>query len=68
MNEHLEHMVSHIARYAMMPHWVEEMRRWTLELQKEHPTVFDGLGASVASRIAYLKEQAKTGGSHEDRN
>lgn len=56
-----ENLINHIARYAMMPHWVEEMRRWTLELQKEHPTVFGGLGAAVADRIKSLKEQAKTG-------
>lgn len=56
-----EQLINHIARYAMMPHWVEEMRRWTLELQKEHPTVFGGLGAAVAERIKSLKEQAKIG-------
>lgn len=56
-----ENLINHIARYAMMPHWVEEMRRWTLELQKEHPTVFGGLGAAVAERIKSLKEQANIG-------
>ena len=58
-----EHLINHIARFAMMPHWVEEMRRWTLELQKEHPTVFGGLGAAVAERIKSLQEQQKNGDS-----
>jgi len=49
----------------MMPHWVEEMRRWTLELQKEYPTVFGGLGAAVAERIKSLKEAQKNGESNE---
>ena len=58
-----ENIINHIARYAMMPHWVEEMRRWTLELQKEHPTVFGGLGVAVAERIKSLKERQKNGDS-----
>ena len=56
-----ENIVNHIARFAMMPHWLDEMRRWTLELQKEHPHIYGGLGAAVAERIKSLKEQSKDG-------
>lgn len=58
----IDNIVNHIAQFAMKPHWVDEMRRWTLELQKEHPTVFDGLGVAVAEQIKSLKEQSKDGG------
>jgi hypothetical protein len=61
MNEHLQHMVNHIARLAMMPAWIDEMRRWTKELEKHESGFYVGLGAAVAERIKLLKEQEKDG-------
>lgn len=50
-------MVDHIAKFAMMPHWLDEMRRFTKELQKQE--LFKGLGLAVAEKIKLLKEQQK---------
>lgn len=61
MNEHLEHMVSHIARFAMMPAWIDEMRRWTKELETHESGYYKGLGAAVADRLKLLREQNKDG-------
>jgi hypothetical protein len=65
MNEHLEHMVSHIARFAMMPAWIDEMRRWTKTLEEHESGMYKGLGLAVAERLKYLKEQQKTGTSDD---
>jgi hypothetical protein len=65
MNEHLQHMVNHISRLAMMPAWIDEMRRWTKELEKHESGFYVGLGAAVAERIKLLKEQKKGGKSNE---
>jgi hypothetical protein len=61
MNNHLEHMVSHIARFAMMPAWIDEMRRWAKELEQHESGYYKGLGVAVAERIKLLKELHKTG-------
>jgi len=65
MNNHLEHMVSHIARFAMMPAWIDEMRRWTKELEQHESGYYKGLGLAVAERIKLLKEQHKNGESND---
>lgn len=65
MNEHLEHMVSHIARFAMMPAWIDEMRRWTKELETHESGYYKGLGLAVAERIKLLKELQNTGTSND---
>ena len=65
MKEHLEHMTNHIAKLAMMPAWIDEMRRWTRELERHESGFYVGLGAAVAERIKSLKEQKKGGASNE---
>jgi IS5 family transposase len=65
MNEHLEHMTNYIAKLAMMPAWIDEMRRWTKELEANESGFYKGLGLKVAERIKSLKEQEKDGGSNE---
>lgn len=62
----LQYTINHFAKLALMPGWIDEARHSVMKLEKEHPDVYAGLGAAVASRIAYLKEQAKNGGSHEN--
>ena len=61
MKEHLEHMTNHIAKLAMMPAWIDEMRRFTKELESEESGFYKGLGVAVAERIKSLKEQQKNG-------
>ncbi len=68
MNEHLEHMTNHIAKLAMMPAWLDEMRRWTKELEANESGFYKGLGVAVAERIKSLKEQEKGGKLNEHRN
>ena len=58
---HLDHMVNHIARLAMMPAWIDEMRRWTLELEKHESGYYKGLGAAVKKRIELLRKQKQDG-------
>ena len=65
MKEHLDHMVNHIAKLAMMPAWLDEMRRFTKELEAEESGFYKGLGVAVAERIKSLKEQEKDGRSNE---
>jgi hypothetical protein len=65
MKEQLDHMVNHIASLAMNPAWIDEMRRFTKELESEESGFYKGLGVAVAERIKSLKEQAKNGGSNE---
>lgn len=65
MNEHLQHMVNHISRLAMMPAWIDEMRRFTKSLEQEESGFYKGLGAAVAERIKSLKEQEKGGRSND---
>jgi hypothetical protein len=68
MNEHFDHMVNHIAKLAMNPVWIDEMRRFTKELEKEESGLYKGLGVAVAGRIKSLKEQKKGGISNEYRH
>jgi len=56
-NEHFTRVVNHIAKFAMMPHWLEEMRRFTNELQQQK--IYQGLGLAVADKIKFLKDQQK---------
>jgi hypothetical protein len=49
----------------MMPAWIDEMRRWTKELEANESGFYKGLGLKVAERIKSLKEQKKDGGSNE---
>jgi hypothetical protein len=65
MKEHLNHMVNHIAKLAMNPAWIDEMRRFTKSLEQEESGFYKGLGLKVAERIKSLKEQEKDGGSNE---
>ena len=65
MKEHLEHMTNHIASLAMNPAWIDEMRRFTKELEKEESGFYKGLGVAVAERIKSLKEQKKGGRSND---
>jgi hypothetical protein len=65
MKEHLDHMVNHIAKLAMNPAWIDEMRRFTKELESDESGFYKGLGVAVAERIKSLKEQAKNGGSND---
>lgn len=58
-------MVSHIARFAMMPAWIDEMRRWTKELEQHESGYYKGLGVAVAERIKLLKEQKQSGQLNE---
>ena len=68
MKEHLDHMVNHIASLAMNPAWIDEMRRFTKELEKEESGFYKGLGLKVAERIKSLKEQQKNGDCGNDRD
>jgi hypothetical protein len=52
---YFDNIVDHIAKFAMMPHWLDEMRRFTKELQEQE--LFKGLGLAVADKIKSLKEQ-----------
>ena len=61
MNDHFTQMVEFIALYAMKPHWLDEMRRWTRELETHESGYYKGLGVAVAERIKLLKEQNKDG-------
>jgi hypothetical protein len=65
MKDHLNHMVNHIAKLAMNPAWIDEMRRWTRELEQHESGFYVGLGAAVAERIKLLKEQEKNGESND---
>jgi hypothetical protein len=65
MKEHLEHMTNHIAKLAMMPAWLDEMRRWTRELEANESGFYKGLGLKVAERIKSLKKQEKGGASND---
>ena len=65
MKEHLEHMTSHIAKLAMNPAWIDEMRRFTKELESEESGFYKGLGVAVAERIKSLKKQKKGGRSND---
>ena len=65
MKKHLDHMVNHIAKLAMNPAWIDEMRRWTKELEAQESGFYKGLGVAVAERIKSLKEQKKGGASNE---
>jgi hypothetical protein len=65
MKEHLDHMVNHIAKLAMNPAWIDEMRRFTKELEHHESGFYKGLGLAVAERIKLLKEQEKGGKSNE---
>jgi hypothetical protein len=65
MNKHLDHMVNHIAKLAMNPAWIDEMRRFTKELEKEESGFYKGLGLKVAERIKSFKEHEKNGKSND---
>ena len=65
MKEHLDHMVNHIAKLAMNPAWIDEMRRFTKSLEQEESGFYKGLGVAVAERIKSLKEQEKGGASND---
>jgi hypothetical protein len=65
MNQHLKHMVNHIAKLAMNPAWIDEMRRFTKELEQHESGFYKGLGVAVAERIKLLKEQEKGGKLNE---
>jgi hypothetical protein len=67
MKEHLDHMVNHIAKLAMNPAWIDEMRRWTKELEAHESGFYKGLGLKVAERIKSLKEQKKGGRLNDER-
>ena len=53
----IDHIVDHIARFAMKPHWLDEMRRYTKELEAQEGEIFKGLGMKVADQIKTLKDQ-----------
>ena len=57
----IDHIINHIANYAMMPHWIEEMRRFTKELESSEHECYKGLGAAVKQRIESLKKAQKNG-------
>lgn len=59
----IDHIVNHIARFALMPHWLDEMRRFTKELQAQDEA-YKELGQAVKQRIEFLKQQ-KNGDSNE---
>ncbi len=61
--ENMEYTINHFARLALNPGWIDEARHSVMKLEKEHPEVYGGLGAAVASRIASLKEAQKNGDS-----
>jgi hypothetical protein len=62
---HLDHMVNHIASLAMNPAWIDEMRRFTKELESDESGFYKGLGVAVAERLKLLKEQKKGGRSND---
>jgi|LauGreDrversion4_2_1035121.scaffolds.fasta_scaffold3630352_2 hypothetical protein len=57
MNDHFNQMVEFIALYAMKPHWLDEMRRWSKELEGCQSGIYKRLGVAVAERIKLLKEK-----------
>jgi hypothetical protein len=65
MKQHLDHMVNHIAKLAMNPAWIDEMRRFTKSLEQEESGFYKGLGLKVAERIKSFKEQEKGGKSND---
>jgi hypothetical protein len=65
MKEHLDHMVNHIAKLAMNPAWIDEMRRFTKELESDESGFYKGLGVAVAERLKLLRAQKKDGKSND---
>jgi hypothetical protein len=65
MKEHLDHMTNHIAKLALNPAWIDEMRRFTKELESDESGFYKGLGAAVAEQLKLLREQKKDGRSNE---
>jgi hypothetical protein len=65
MKQHLDHMVNHIAKLAMNPAWIDEMRRFTKELEKDESGFYKGLGVAVAEQLKLLREQEKGGKSND---
>jgi hypothetical protein len=65
MKEHLDHMTNHIAKLAMNPAWIDEMRRFTKSLEQEESGFYKGLGLKVAERIKSFKEHEKNGKSND---
>lgn len=55
----MTHIINHIARFAMMPQWLDEMRRFTKELESEHGEHFEGLGQAVKQRMAFFTATKK---------
>jgi hypothetical protein len=65
MKEHFGHMVNHIAKLAMNPAWIDEMRRFTKSLEQDESGFYKGLGVAVAERLKLLREQKKGGRSND---
>jgi hypothetical protein len=65
MKQHLEHMTNHIAKLAMNPAWIDEMRRFTKSLEQEESGFYKGLGVAVAEQLKLLREQKKGGTSND---
>lgn len=65
MKDHLNHMVDHIAKLAMNPAWIEEMRRFTKELESDESGFYKGLGLAVKKQIELFEQQKRNGGSND---
>jgi hypothetical protein len=62
---YFKRMVNHIAKLAMNPAWIDEMRRFTKSLEQEESGFYKGLGLKVAERIKSFKEHEKNGKSND---
>jgi hypothetical protein len=63
--EQYQKTVESFAESAMNPAFIDNARFMVKELQTQYPEVYGGLGAAVAERLKYLKEQLKNGESND---
>ena len=60
-----EQMTNHIARLAQNPGWIDEMRRFTKELEACESGAWKGIWQDIKQRLEFLKSQQKNGGSND---
>jgi hypothetical protein len=63
--EQYQKTVESFAESAMNPAFIDNARFMVMKLEKEHPDLYDGLGAAVAEQLKLLKERKKGGTSND---